>query len=61
MTVHRGSYQELGAAHEAVISWCAKQGLDRTGVRWEIYGHWHEDPASVETEVYYQLSVTDVP
>jgi effector-binding domain-containing protein len=59
MTVHRGDYALLGAAHEAVISWCAEQGLTRTGVRWEIYGHWYEDaPERVETEIYWQLTGT---
>jgi effector-binding domain-containing protein len=55
MTVHRGSYAGLAAAHEAVVRWCAEQGLRRAGPRWEIYGHWSEDPAQVETEVYYLL------
>jgi effector-binding domain-containing protein len=50
-TVHRGSF-ESGDAHQAVIDWCEAQGLARTGVRWEVYGH-AEDP---EVEVYWQLA-----
>jgi effector-binding domain-containing protein len=51
MTVHRGSF-ESGDAHQAVIAWCGAQGLARTGVRWEIYGH----PEQPEVEVYWQLA-----
>lgn len=54
-TVHYGSYAELGAAHDAVITWCAEQGLTRTGVRWEVYGPHSDDPAEVWTEVYWQV------
>ena|SRR5919201_563324 len=55
-TVHRGPYEGLGDAHEAVIGWCAAQDLARTGIRWEIYGHWHEDPQQLETEICWQLA-----
>jgi effector-binding domain-containing protein len=55
MTVHRGPYGELGRAHEAVAQWCAASGLELAGPRWEIYGDWREDPADLETEVYYLL------
>ena len=55
MTVHRGPYGELGRAHEAVARWCAAGGLELAGPRWEIYGDWREDPADLETEVYYLL------
>ena len=52
-TVHRGPYAELGAAHDAVKRWCARQGLATTGVRWEVYGPHHDDPARLEVEVCY--------
>lgn len=54
-TTHRGRYEELGAAHEAVIGWCDRHGLQRTGVRWEIYGHWTPIVAEQEVEVYWLL------
>jgi len=25
------------------------------GQSWEVYGHWHADPAQLRTEVYYLL------
>ena len=55
-TIHRGSYAELGEAHEAVTGWCAAKGLERTGVRWEIYGHPDPDTDQVDVEIYWQLA-----
>jgi effector-binding domain-containing protein len=56
MTIHRGPYEELGAAHRAVVEWCAARELARTGVRWEIYGHHADDPAQRVTEVHHLLA-----
>jgi effector-binding domain-containing protein len=55
-TVHTGDYAGLGAAHRAVIEWCAAHGLTPTGPRWEVYGHWSADPAASTTEVFYLLA-----
>jgi effector-binding domain-containing protein len=55
-TVHRGPFGGVGAAHDAVLAWCAAQGYGRTGVRWEIYGPHHDDPAQQWTEVYWLLA-----
>jgi effector-binding domain-containing protein len=55
MTVHRGPYAGLGSAHQAVVEWCAGQGLRLAGPRWEVYGPHRDDPAEVWTEVYYLL------
>jgi len=55
VTTHTGSYSGLGAAHEAIIRWCKEHGVARTGVWWELYGDWQEDPARLETEVYYSV------
>jgi effector-binding domain-containing protein len=54
-TVHRGPYEELGAAHRAVLAWCAAGGHRLPGTRWEIYGDWREDPAELETQVSYLI------
>jgi effector-binding domain-containing protein len=56
MTVHRGSYGGLAAAHRAVHDWCAANGRRPAGPRWEVYGPHSDDPAEVWTEVYWQLS-----
>ncbi len=53
--VHRGPYQGLGQAHRAVLAWCEAHGRAPAGPRWEVYGDWREDPADLETEVYYLL------
>jgi len=52
---HRGPYAELDRAHRAIGDWCAVHGHKLAGPRWEIYGHWREDPDELETEVYYLL------
>jgi effector-binding domain-containing protein len=56
MTVHRGPYAGLGAAHQAVQDWCAAQRRPAAGPRWEIYGPHDDDPAKVWTEVHYLLA-----
>ncbi len=56
MTVHRGPYAGLAAAHRAVLDWCASQGRQPAGPRWEVYGPHNDDPAEVWTKVYYLLN-----
>ena len=56
VTTHRGPYAGLDLAHRAVRDWCAARRRQIAGPRWEIYGHWREDPSELETEVYYLLS-----
>jgi effector-binding domain-containing protein len=55
MTLHRGPYAKLDRAHDAVLSFCRARGRALAGPRWEIYGHWREDPAELETAVHYLL------
>jgi effector-binding domain-containing protein len=55
MAVHRGDYAQLGTTHDAVNEYVAAHGLQLAGPRWEIYGHWREDPRELETEIYYLL------
>jgi effector-binding domain-containing protein len=54
-TTHCGPYDGLKAAHQPVLRWCASQGRDITGERWEVYGDWHEDPAQLQTRIFYRL------
>jgi effector-binding domain-containing protein len=56
MTVHRGPYAGLAAAHQAVLEACAAQNRQQTGQRWEVYGPHSDDPAEVWTEVFYLLA-----
>ena len=58
-TTHFGPYQRLGEAHAEIRRWCAEQGHRRSGICWEIYGHWDEswntDPVKIRTEVFHLL------
>lgn len=56
MTVHRGPFGEVGAAHEAVAGWCVAHGHRPAGSRWEIYGPHDDDPARQWTQVFWLLS-----
>jgi len=55
VATHWGDYAKLDVAHSAVIAWCEANGRERTGTRWEIYGHWTDDPAHRRTDVLHQL------
>jgi effector-binding domain-containing protein len=52
-TVHRGPYEDLLAAHQAVRAWCAAHGHQLQGTRWEIYGDWRDNTEELETQVSY--------
>ncbi len=53
MTTYHGDWAQLGRGHDAVVQYGTEQALALTGVRWEIYGHGHED---TRTEIYYLVS-----
>lgn len=55
MTTHYGDYSRLGDANEAILGWCRANDRRRAGPSWEVYGHWHADPAQLRTDVYYLL------
>ncbi len=55
MTTHVGDYHRLGEANAAILDWCSTHARLRAGPSWEVYGHWHADPAELRTEVYYLL------
>jgi effector-binding domain-containing protein len=56
-TVHFGSYNWLGEAHQAIRQWCAKHGHTVAGPNWEVYGHWldewNKDSTKIRTDVFY--------
>jgi effector-binding domain-containing protein len=51
---HRGSYADVGAAHDAVLAWCRAHSRELAGPRWEVYGHWIEGEPP-RTDIYYLL------
>jgi effector-binding domain-containing protein len=55
-TTHWGSYSGLRAAHNEVKSWCRENNRRLTGTRWEVYGHWSDDPAKLRTDVFHELA-----
>jgi hypothetical protein len=58
-TTHYGPYGLLHHAHDAIHSYCKKEGRLFAGPNWEIYGHWKDewnsDPTKIVTDVYYLL------
>jgi effector-binding domain-containing protein len=60
MTTHGGEYGRLDEAHAAILAWCQANDRLLAGSSWEVYGHWHEDPAQLRTDVYYLLQVTSL-
>jgi effector-binding domain-containing protein len=55
-TVHIGPYDRLGEAHDAIHAWCAAHNRKIGQASWEIYGHWNNDPALLETTIKYLLA-----
>ena len=55
MTAYYGPYHQIGAAHRAVREWCKRNGRERAGPFWEVYGDWNDDPAKLRTDVVYLL------
>ena len=55
-TVHYGPYDQLGAAHDAVMAWCREHGHETRLPFWEIYGDWDDDPAKLRTDILYLLA-----
>ena len=57
---HRGPYDQLGRAHDAIRSWCKANGHVLAGPNWEIYGHWmpewNRNPSLIRTDVFYLVS-----
>ena len=50
-----GSYDEIGAAHQAIVEACERRGLEPLWPRWEIYGHHNDASAGQEVEIYHLL------
>ena len=55
-TRHWGAYARLSEAHAAIHSSCEAQGRSLTSTRWEVYGHWSDEPEKVWTDVFWLLS-----
>ena len=52
---HFGEYSEMDPAYAALERWCADNERHKTGVSWEVYGDWEDDPAKRRTDIYFGL------
>jgi effector-binding domain-containing protein len=55
VAVHRGPYNRMNEAHDAIRKWMAANQRESAGYSWEIYGDPAPDPAATETTVVYLL------
>ena len=55
VAVHRGLYNRMIEAHDAIGKWMVASGRESAGQSWEIYGDPTPDPADTETTVVYLL------
>jgi effector-binding domain-containing protein len=55
IAVHRGPYNRMKEAHDAIRKWMAANRMEFAGHSWEIYGDPASDPADTETTVVYLL------
>ena len=55
VAVHRGPYNRMNEAHDAIRKWMAMNRRDSAEHSWEIYGDPTPDPADTETTVVYLL------
>jgi hypothetical protein len=53
--LHVGPYDRLGETYDRVAAFIVRSRRQRAGVNWEVYGHWTDDPAKLETDVYMLL------
>ena len=51
VALHRGPYDRLNEAYNAIDRWMATNGRQSAGHSWEIYGDPTPDPADTETTV----------
>jgi len=56
IAVHRGPYDQLRAAHDAIHQWARLHDKTFAGQSWEIYGDPSDDPSKIETTVVYLLT-----
>jgi effector-binding domain-containing protein len=53
VVVHRGPYNRMNEANDAIRQWMAVSRRQSAGHSWEIYGDPTPDPADTETKVVY--------
>lgn len=56
IAVHRGPYNRMNEAHDAIREWMVANRRESAGHSWEIYGDPTPDPADTETTIVYLLT-----
>ena len=55
VAVHRGPYNHMDDAYQAIENWMAANRRESAGHSWEIYGDPTPDPADTETTIMHLL------
>jgi effector-binding domain-containing protein len=55
VAIHRGPYDRMNKAYEAIERWMAANGRQSAGQSWEIYGDPTPDPSETETTIVHLL------
>jgi effector-binding domain-containing protein len=55
-TAHFGEYSGMAPAYGALEQWCRDHDRPPTGLSWEVYGDWEDDPAKRRTDIYLLLA-----
>ncbi len=55
VATHFGEYSDMAGAYAALERWCAENRRHPTGVNWEVYGDWDDDPSRRRTDIYTLL------
>ena len=53
--LHVGPYVGMRDGYAALRAWFAAEGRRMAGPSWEVYGDWSDDPARLETRLYWLL------
>ena len=59
-TTHQGPYDRLGETHAALVAWVRSHGLRPTGLFWEVYGDWNDDPQKLRVDIFHQVAEEDL-
>jgi effector-binding domain-containing protein len=58
-TRHVGPYDRMSGAHAAIWARISRDRLTFSGVSWEWYGHWSDDPSALRTDIFYLVDAPD--